>query len=149
MKNKYSTITASLALALAGTASQAHAAVVSVITPTGATYEDTTAYNVTNSLTSLIDNSGLSTPFGTTVNTAVLPTVTNGNPDVNGVRFQLSNNPKTLDLVFNLGGTYSFSGILIGNYWENGVAGQIVASAHSAFRLPSITALHGRPTFRR
>jgi hypothetical protein len=118
MKSKYSIITASLALALAGPASQAHAAVVNVITPTGVTLEDSSPYNQVGSLTNLINNSGLSTPFGTTVDTASLPTVTESNPDVSGYRMQM-NSPLKADFVFALTGSNSFSGILIGNYWEN------------------------------
>ena len=123
MKNKYSINTASLALALAGTASQAHAAVVNVITPTGVTLEDSSPYNQVGSLTHIIDNSGLSAAIGMTVDTSALPTVTEGDPDVSGYRLQM-NNPINADFVFALTGTNSLSGILIGNYWEPAYGGQ-------------------------
>jgi hypothetical protein len=123
MKNKYSIITASLALALAGTASQAHAAVVNVITPTGVTIEDSSPYNQVGSLTHLIDNSGLSSPIGMTVDLTALPTVTEGDPDVSGYRMQISPIIKS-DFVFALTGSNSLSGILLGNYWEPAFGGQ-------------------------
>jgi len=122
MKNKYSIITAGLALALAGTASQAHAAIVNVITPTGVTIEAPIAYNLFGSLSSVTNNSGLSSPFGTTVNTATLPTVNIADPDVSGFRMQLS--PVQSDFVFALTGSNSISGILFGNYWEPAYGGQ-------------------------
>ncbi|MFM2199285.1 MAG: hypothetical protein RLZZ505_2717 [Verrucomicrobiota bacterium] len=126
-------ITATAAFALGG---QTYAAVVNVITPTGITISDSTGtYETPGGTGFLLDDSGLSTAIGSTIDTvSVLPTITvAGSVDSIGWRRNGSAAP-AVDFTFSLGAAKSFNGIIIGNYWES-EAGNLPYRGVSTFGL--------------
>lgn len=114
-------ITATVAFGLSG---QTYAAVVNVITPTGITFTDSTGTYASPSVNALIDDSGLSSPIGSTIDTATtLPTiVVSGDVDTIGWRRNGTAAP-AVDFTFTLSAASSFNGMIIGNYWESAFGG--------------------------